>query len=354
SSDLRATGRGPGTPTATTARTTWGTHNACRRRPGSGSRARCGGAGRRRSGRSRRHQLREHHDVVAVVANGAVELAAAGDELQGGLAGLGHHPVPGELGLRVLLDGGDPVAELLPVGLVDEDLVAGRELLQPGEDAGLALLPVREKAVDVADDDSGPGLAGLPLVAVLELLLPRVPAGLLGGEHRGDFEAVAVGAVLRLAGEAERDQRGADVQLRQVDGCGVRLLGVDHRDGAGRRGRLIQRVGVVLGAAPREKERGTEHNGGQPHAGPTPVCTPPCGTATSSLLTTSSSSSKSLELSGAVSWPGSQAMRSSSASRPCGSPGNWFRMSCAVRPSAKGKSLQSRSTNASDAGSSGA
>src|SRR5690606_114693 len=224
------------------------------------------------------------------------------------------------------------------------ELVAGRELLQPGEDAGLALLPVREKAVDVADDDSGPGLAGLPLVAVLELLLPRVPAGLLGGEHRGDFEAVAVGAVLRLAGEAERDQRGADVQLRQVDGCGVRLLGVDHRDGAGRGGRVGERVRVVLGAAPREKECGTEHQGGESHAGPTPVETPPDGTVTFSTLTTSSLSSKSLLESAAVSWPGSQAMRSSSASRPCGSPGIAFRTSCAVRPSARGKSLQSRST----------
>src|SRR5690606_11525646 len=122
----------------------------------------------------------------------------------------------------------------------------------------------------------------------------------------------------------------------------------------GRGGRVGERVRVVLGAAPREKECGTEHQGGEPHAGPTPVCTPPCGTATfSSVTTTSSGSSKSLLLSAAVSWPGSQAMRSSSASRPCGSPGNSFRMSCAVRPSASGKSRQSRSTSGST-GSSGA
>src|SRR5690606_16279332 len=144
------------------------------------------------------------------------------------------------------------------------------------------------------------------------------------------------------------------LQPRQVDRGRVRLRRVDRgqRDGRGLP-RVVDRLLIELGAAPREQECGAEHGGGESHAGPTPVCTPPCGTATfSSVTTTSSGSSKSLLLSAAVSWPGSQAMRSSSASRPCGSPGNSFRMSCAVRPSAKGKSLQSRSTSGST-GSSG-
>src|SRR5690606_28415582 len=134
-------------------------------------------------------------------------------------------------------------------------------------------------------------------------------------------------------------------QLRQVDSCGVRLLGVDDGERDGRvLTRVVERLLVVPGAAPREEECGAEHDGGESHAGPTPVETPPDGTVTFSTLTTSSLSSKSLLASAAVSWPGSQAMRSSSASRPCGSPGIAFRTPCAVRPSARGKSLQSRST----------
>src|SRR5690606_14017422 len=222
--------------------------------------------------------------------------------------------------------------------LVDEDLVAGDELVDPGEDPRLALLPVREQSVDVADDDGWPGLPRLPLVAVDVRLLPRVPTGLLRREDRRYLQ-------LAVVGQPERDQRRADLQPRQVDRSRVRLHGVDRRQRGLRRGRGLQRVGVVLGAAPHEKERGTEHQGQGPHAGPTPVATPPSGTATSSSVTCASVSPKSLPVAGEVSWPGSQAMRSPSASSPNGSSsGVRSRICCAVRPSASGKSLQSRST----------
>src|SRR5690606_5116083 len=188
----------------------------------------------------------------------------------------------------------------------------------------------------VPGDDRGPVLAGLPLVAVDIGACAGVPAGLLGLFHWWHGEpAVLV--------EAERHQRRGDVELRDGDGDRVRLVVERRVVGRHRRG-SARGVGDELGAAPRECECGTEHEDEQSHAGPTPVLTPPDGRATRPL-TTSPESAKSLLLSAAVSWPGSHAIRSLSASRPCGSSfGVSLRICCAVRPSASGKSLQSRST----------
>src|SRR5690606_25409454 len=89
---------------------------------GGSARVRRARGGRRRTSYDR-HQLGEDDDVVLVVADGAVELAAAGDQLQRRAAVLSHHPVPGEGVLGELLHRQDAVAQLVAVGLLNDDLV---------------------------------------------------------------------------------------------------------------------------------------------------------------------------------------------------------------------------------------
>src|SRR5918997_5679935 len=111
---------------------------------------------RRRSVRSGASacEVREDDDVVGVVPGVLVEGAAAGDQPQPGVVEVAVDGVAGEGVLGVLLDPVDDEDGGAAVGAVDLHGVAGHQLVQAGERAGLAL------PVDVPGEDGGPEPAG--------------------------------------------------------------------------------------------------------------------------------------------------------------------------------------------------
>src|SRR5579875_3966279 len=105
-------------------------------------------------------QGREDDGGAQVVAGRVVEVAAAGDQAEGGVARRAVHGVRRETGLEVFADSGHPEDSGNAVGQRHVDRVPGTERAKPEEDGGTP------EAVDMTLDDRRPDLPGRRRVLV--------------------------------------------------------------------------------------------------------------------------------------------------------------------------------------------